>query len=1179
MSERECIPATELPVVDRYRAVRELGRGGMGVVYEAHDERLNRRVALKLLPGCDLDTPLRERFLQEARAAAALNHPNIVAVHDAGEHDGRPWLVMELVEGKSLDRRPPQTIEETLRVAAAICDALEHAHERGLVHRDLKPGNVIAAGETVKLTDMGIALARGATRVTQSGAITGTPGYMAPEQALGQPIDGRADLYALGVMLYQWACGRLPFDGDDALAIVSQHIHAPLVPPRAFCCELPPGLEPLIVRLLAKDPTDRFADAREVREALAAVGSAEAEPVERQVTIEGLARGHLIGRQGELGQLQELWRAALDGRSGLALISGEPGIGKSRLARELTATARLDGARVLFGGCYENEATTPYLPFVEALRRWVGEHDDEALRARLGDGAAELARLAPEIDSRLGPFAERTPLEPAEQRLRLFDHVARFLRELAAERGLLFFLDDLQWADHGSLGLLHYLLRQLPDERLLFVGTYREVELDRAHPLSRALVDWDRERMATRVRLDRLGRRETERMVTTLLGNAEISGEFVGALHEETEGNPFFVEEMLKALIARGGLVHDGRAWGRGDGETLTLPQSVKAAIGSRLERVSDRCNETLRVAAVLGKQFAFAELATVGGLDDDALLDLLDEAVQAQLIAAGSGESFAFTHDKIREVLYEELNPIRRRRTHARIAEGLERLDAGGRSIAVEELAHHSIESGDCDKGIVYAERAARAALDVFAYDEALEMFSRARECAEELERPAEVTRFEEAMGRAAHDAGHISRAAEHLERALARTTDAEHRIELRCELANAYAIAGDPRGVEHVRRASARVDAELQPDLALHAMTLEARYLHLAGRFEEAAAIFARGTEIAATTDDRELAVRFWAYYSGTLQHLARFDESDRTARRCIELEVPNGQTVGYEFLSENAFYRARWDESIAHGEREEALAREFHAGDRLAWSLFRAFAMHMQGRLGEAHELAERGLTLAARNGDRRLELFFMMLGASYLAETGKFDEALELAERAVAAADEANLVGHRVTGREHLVRVLLCRGESERALAIAREALKLCSEHASAGVALIAGSLFAEALVRGGALDEAERALDEHLELARSTDSAGRIALNDRVRSLLAGARGESRAALEHADRAVAGLEKGGTRLILAELLAERASLLRDGAAPDRSGEAAGDLRRARKLLREAGAVPQWLTTES
>jgi len=262
-------------LADRYRLDRRLGGGGTGAVLQARDLVLERDVAVKVVPEASRDDLSRTRVLREARAAAALNHPAIAAIHDMGEQDGVPYLVMELVDGPSLVDSPPATIREALEVAAMICEALEHAHRRGIVHRDLKPANVVRAAtqgsSAVKLVDLGIALAAGHDRLTGTGRVVGTPAYLAPEQAQGRPTDARTDLYALGVMLYQWVVGAPPFDGRHPMSVVAQHVHAEPVPPRDRRPEVPDALDRLILDLLAKDPAARPGTAAEVRERLSAV--------------------------------------------------------------------------------------------------------------------------------------------------------------------------------------------------------------------------------------------------------------------------------------------------------------------------------------------------------------------------------------------------------------------------------------------------------------------------------------------------------------------------------------------------------------------------------------------------------------------------------------------------------------------------------------------------------------------------------------------------------------------------------------------------------------------------------------------------------------------------------------------------------------------------------------------
>jgi len=369
----------------RYRLDSEIGRGGMGIVYRATDLELMREVAVKVVSEAT-SSDARQRLIREARAAAALNHPHIISVYDVGETRGMPFFVMELAHGPSLAKTAPIELPRIVEIACQICAALDHAHANKIVHRDLKPDNVLlSAGDqsgSVKLVDLGLALPGYGTRISRAGIIVGTASYMAPEQALGQPVDGRADLYALGVVLYELTTGRLPFTGDDPLTIVSQHVHAPVVPPRVLRPDLPRALEAVILRLLEKGPAERFATAGEtavaLRESLAARETAgEADSAPTVAILDALSRGRLVGRVAELAEAREFWRRAREGHGHAVLLSGEPGAGKTRLAREFTIQAAVDGAVVLTSGCYEYEATTPYLPFVEAFRRWVRDEKDD----------------------------------------------------------------------------------------------------------------------------------------------------------------------------------------------------------------------------------------------------------------------------------------------------------------------------------------------------------------------------------------------------------------------------------------------------------------------------------------------------------------------------------------------------------------------------------------------------------------------------------------------------------------------------------------------------------------------------------------------------------------------------------------------------------------------------------
>ncbi len=344
---------------DRYRLDTELGQGGMGVVYRARDILLERDVAIKVLSSAAFGTEGRSRLLREARLVARLNHPNIVLVFDAGETDlpgsdvPAPFIVMELLEGVTLHERGTPGLDEAVDIASQVCAALNHAHAHGIIHRDLKPENILLLPDgTAKLMDFGLARA-GASRLSEAGNIIGTIFYLAPELALGQEFDGRADLYALGVMLYELTIGELPFTADDPLAVISQHLHSSVPSPRARNPELSPILDALIVKLLSKDPGERPASAADVGKTLDHLGLDSPPSAFRALkTVQGSINNlphqttSFIGRQDELQALD-----ALLANPDIRLVSlvGPGGMGKTRLAlavakQQLAALTADDGA-------------------------------------------------------------------------------------------------------------------------------------------------------------------------------------------------------------------------------------------------------------------------------------------------------------------------------------------------------------------------------------------------------------------------------------------------------------------------------------------------------------------------------------------------------------------------------------------------------------------------------------------------------------------------------------------------------------------------------------------------------------------------------------------------------------------------------------------------------------------
>jgi DNA-binding SARP family transcriptional activator len=436
-------------------------------------------------------------------------------------------------------------------------------------------------------------------------------------------------------------------------------------------------------------------------------------------------RGIFVGREPELEELLTDLDDAIAGRGSLFLLVGEPGIGKSRLAEELSREARTRGARVVVGRCWEAGGAPAYWPWVQSLRGLSRETDDETLGSWLSAAGSELVQLLPEMTGLLSDPVE-PPLDSEGARFRLFEAVSTFLRSAARSHPLVLVLDDLHAADEPSLLLLQFLARELAEARLFVIGAYRNVDPSPADPLTMTLTELMREPVTRTLTLTGLAKEDVARFVELTSGES-AGDELVLAIHEETEGNPLFVGEIVRLLAAEGRL--DGEARGR-----IEIPQSVRDVIARRLRHLSEECNRVLVLASVLGREFRIDALARVSAVAEDDLLDTLDEAMSARVVSdvPGSADRLRFAHVLMRDTLYEGLTSARRVRLHRLAVEALEDLYVGDPGPYLAELAHHSIAGSDFEKGTDYARRSGDRALALLAYEEAARLYETALEALE---------------------------------------------------------------------------------------------------------------------------------------------------------------------------------------------------------------------------------------------------------------------------------------------------------------------------------------------------------------------------------------------------------------------------------------------------------------
>ena len=473
----------------------------------------------------------------------------------------------------------------------------------------------------------------------------------------------------------------------------------------------------------------------------------ETDTSEDQINPERILQAELVGRTEEILTMQRAYQQARSGQRKAVFISGEPGIGKSRLSREFTRwSEETQQATVLWGYCYEMSGSFPYQPIADAISAYVRTCNPADLRTLLGHSASDLAKIAPEVRFKLPNLPPPEPIGPELERRNLYSAVAHFFNSLAEQRPLIVILDDLQWADAATMQLLNFLMMQStglsPFDTMsetgkrsavpLYLMLYRADAVNDTHPLRELMATLARVNMSEDVRLQRLTEAEVHQLLVNIAGHS-VRPLFANEIFRQTEGNPFFIGEAIRTLILEGKVKKMGERWqATVDIDQLALPPSVRLLIERRLLHLSPECRATMTLAAVLGRQFSSALLCQARHLSEDIVAEHIDDAIQAQILSvlsdpskAGAREQdldLSFTHDKIREVLYQWLNPLRRRTLHSQVALAIEARYAAHLQPYYSTLAYHYQLAENPTRAVDYLLKAATHAGSVYAFVNAAE-------------------------------------------------------------------------------------------------------------------------------------------------------------------------------------------------------------------------------------------------------------------------------------------------------------------------------------------------------------------------------------------------------------------------------------------------------------------------
>ncbi|MFN0112193.1 MAG: serine/threonine-protein kinase PknK [Blastocatellia bacterium] len=780
--------------INQYRILSLLGKGGMGEVWLAEDTRLKRKVALKLLPAeFTNDADRLRRFEQEALAISALNHPNIITIHEIGESEAGRFIVMELVAGRTLRAMAAENIplDSLIAWGSQLAKALDVAHAAGITHRDIKPDNIMVRDDGyVKVLDFGLARLDASRDQfaeadplagTKSGVLLGTVKYMSPEQARGEKVTSATDIFALGVLFYELATGTHPFNSATLLGTLQQITTETPRPPAQLNPGLPAAIDDLIQRMLAKNASAR-PSAAQLESAL--------REIERQQNSGTAGSGALlppvllsarrtVGRKPERLELRAAFNSAKSGRGSLLCVAGEPGIGKTTLVEDFLTELAADGqCTIARGRCSERLAgTEAYLPLLEALENLlakkaptiVGQVPNLPYNNNAASAVGQVGNLPyNEKMKQLAPtwYAQVVPLSgDSEESVRLLAEVkaasqermkrelASFLQAVAQAQPLVIFFDDLHWADVSTIDLLSFLAGKFDALNVLVVVTYRPSDMLLAkHPFLQIKPDLQARGVCRELLLEFLTESEIAEYLALEFPGHRFPPEFLKLIHAKTEGSPLFMADLVRYLRDRGVIAEEESTRGAcvpilaqalPDIER-ELPESVRGMIERKIAQLSEDDRKLLTAASVQGYEFDSAVVAQALNLDADEVEERLEKLERVFAFVKLTNETefpnheltlkYRFVHVFYQNLLYAGLRTRQKVSLSREVAQALESFYSKQTKQVANELATLYETAREFAPAADYFLLAAEHSSQIFAVQEAEQLARRGLTMIEKL-------------------------------------------------------------------------------------------------------------------------------------------------------------------------------------------------------------------------------------------------------------------------------------------------------------------------------------------------------------------------------------------------------------------------------------------------------------
>jgi adenylate cyclase len=1114
--------------IQHYRVEEMIGSGGMGQVYRAVDTRLQRPVAIKVMADTGKEVELMvQRFLREARAASALNHPNIVVVHDIGETpDGRHYIVQELIHGRTLRTTMLEQVPVPMVIdlARQVARALAAAHAARIVHRDIKPENIMIRGDGyAKVLDFGLArvpdvetsnASTHSGHETTSGVLVGTMAYMSPEQARGAAAGAPADIFALGITLYELVAGRRPFVAPTMPAVLVSILTDEPTLLSQLAPSVPPGLERLIHRMLSKDP-DARPSAREVEEELALLAGGEGRSSSATATA-ALVERRTVGREIERERLRQAYNEVGKGHGRVVTVMGEPGIGKTAIVEDFVAELSHLPERpiVIRGRCSERLAgAEAYLPMLEALDNllhgttWSTVHS--LMKSVAPSWYVQVAHTAASQDS----IARVREEAPAMSQERMKRELGALLQETSRVRPFVVFLDDLHWADVSTIDLLNYLAGRFDQMRVLVLATYRPADMTLAqHPFLAI-----RDNLRTHGALDEiplgfLDRRDVQRYLEVTFPQHRFPPSLADLIHTKTDGSPLFMADVVRYLRDSGSLVQKDGAWvlTRSEADAFQeLPASIRSMIARKIERLSEADRKLLVAASVQGHQFDSAVLSEALEMDPADVEERLDALEHVYVFVNRVKEhefpdftpslQYQFVHALYQNALYASLQPTRRASLSGKVARSLVAHHRNEHAVLAGRLGALFETARDFGASAQYFLEGARHAVGLFAFREALSLAERGLGVLRGLPEGAPRRQHELGLQMVRGLALRMMKgwASPEIEPVFARARELCHQLDDAPELfpvlwaiALFHGIKGDLR--QYRRRADdlmEEAERSKNPVSLIGAHHLLGVCLEFEGNIVESSRVLNRGRELHDPEQHRSYTAIYGldpgmiarAMSSRPLWILGWPDQAAERARETVELARSQRQpvTLVFALLVKQGIHlvRGEAEDALAMGNEVVALCSEYGLPQEREWSRsFQGAALAALGRLDEGVEQLTDSLAVQRAIGAGLVRSAFLGVLADLLRFAGRLDEGRKAVEEGFAYAESAGEGGYLAELHRARAELLRASGEGAAAEASFKAAIEYARRQQARAFELRAATGLAQHLITAGRGTEARAVLE-------------------------------------------------------------------------------------------------------